>query len=105
MTALAALNRAYDAWCRTQPQLILDLWGDALDEPALYPVSPSGAGSSSTLPLTAGADPCSGTPSGLTALSHAGTDTRAVSSAPLSYDGPGRCLPQDPSAGATGGRV
>ena len=33
MSALAALDRAYEAWCRTSPQLILDLWNDdALDE-------------------------------------------------------------------------
>ena len=28
MTALEACHRAYHAWVRTQPQLILDLWDD-----------------------------------------------------------------------------
>lgn len=29
---LVALNRAYHAWIRTQPQLTLELWDDGLDQ-------------------------------------------------------------------------
>ena len=54
MSALAALDRAYEAWCRTSPQLILDLWDDgALEEVEVSrAVSAAAASASSSAPLT-----------------------------------------------------
>ena len=73
MTALDALYRCQRAWERSQPQLFMELWPDVgldereacrppLVEPAVSPQSPPGGG------LTAGAEPCRDTTTGLTAL-------------------------------------
>lgn len=104
MTGLAyAINRAYHAWVRTQPQLIIDLWDEAgldetqipsaglrLVEPALSPISPDGGG------LTGGADPCCATPTGRRhAVPRVAPPARTGGSAPFQYDGPGRMSSTD----------
>ena len=71
MTALEACHRAYHAWVRTQPQLILDLWDDygleqadghreatvGLLEPVSSPLEPPPTGRAPQLRHRPGAGP------------------------------------------------
>jgi hypothetical protein len=121
MTPMVALNQAYHAWIRTQPQLILNLWdedgleeGDAsrcsvvaLLEPALPPSLPQGAGSTQDA-----TEPRYGTPDGLTAArthrlanspAEAAPARTGASVASLAHEGPGRMTSESGAAGATGG--
>ena len=70
-----AINQAYHAWVRTQPQLILELWGDrGLDETDGHADGSSATALRLVEPAASPGPTPSGPPQWRARLSHGGTD-------------------------------